>query len=235
MLVLVLAPFAPGQKSPAPDVGTIVSRMVAARQDDQAHMRAYVVERDYRLLDTQEQPKAQVIASITHSPPDQNQYNIERSSGGMGAKVLRDIVQKENESLQGASRREISQQNYEFQLLGMENVDGRNCFVLSLSPRRDEKDLIRGKLWVDAADYRIHRLEGNPAKSPSWWIRDLHILMIFASVDGMWLHTFTQAIAQVRFKGTYVMESRDVQYSSGAETARRRRNPGILAGAVVNP
>jgi hypothetical protein len=236
ILFILLAPLAAGQKSSAPDVETIVSRMIAARQRDQARMRAYMVKRDYQLLDTQEQPKAQVIASISYRPPDQNQYNIERSSGGMGGKVLRDIVQKENEAGQGASRREISPQNYEFQFLGAETVDGSNCYVLSLNPRRNEKDLIRGKLWVDAADYRIHRLEGNPAKSPSWWIRDLHILMIFASVDGMWLHTFTQAIADVRFKGKYVMESRAVQYSSETEpVTRHRSNPGMLAGAAINP
>lgn len=235
-VLFLLATLAAAQKSSTPDVQTIVSRMMAARQEDQARMRAYVVERHYQLLDPQEQPQAQVIASITYRPPDQNQYNIERSSGGVGGRVLRDIVQKENESGPKASHREISPQNYEFQLLGVETVEGRNCYVLSLDPRRDEKDLIRGKLWLDAGDYRIHRLEGTAVKSPSWWIRDLHILMIFASVDGMWLHTFTQAIADVRFKGRYVMESRDVQYSSAAETlSRRRRNPGMLAGAVTWP
>jgi hypothetical protein len=73
-------------------------------------------------------------------------------------------------------------------------------------------------------------------KSPSWWIRDLHILMSFASVDGMWLHTFTYAVADVRFKGKYVVESRDLEYSPAVQTAsKHRRNPGILAGAAINP
>lgn len=210
--------------------------MLAAQQGNQARTRAYTVKRDYQLLDKQQQPKAQLVASITYVPPDQRQYNIESSSGGLGARVLRDIVQKETEGGKDLQRNAISFQNYNFGLVGQELLDGRNCYVLSLNPKREEKDLIRGKIWVDAVDYRIHRLEGKPVKSPSWWIRDLQVLMTFGSVDGMWLHTFTQAVADVRFKGKYVMESRDVEYQSAARPpAQHRRNPGILAGAAINP
>lgn len=234
LAVVALVAAQEGQK--APDVASIVSRMMAVHQENQARSRAYTVKRDYQLLDKQEQPKAQVIATITYLPPNQKQYNIESNSGGIGGKVLRDLVQKEAEPTKEPQRRELSPQNYDFQFAGQEMVDGRNCYVLQLNPRREEKDLIRGKIWVDAADYRIHRIEGNPVKSPSWWIRDLHILMTFASVDGMWLHTFTYAVAEVRFKGKYVMESRDVEYRDAAQTAsKHRRNPGILAGAGINP
>lgn len=236
--MLLAGVMAAQEGNQSPDVNTIVSKMMAAQQGNQAKIRAYTVKRDYQLLDKLEQPKANLVASITFLPPDQKQYNIESSSGGMGGKVLRDIVQKETEAPKEKEneRKELSPENYDFQLLGKEQVDGRNCYVLALNPRREEKDLIRGKIWVDAADYRIHRLEGNPAKSPSWWIRDLHILMLFASVDGMWLHTFTHAVADVRFKGKYVMESRDLEYSPATQTAsKHRRNPAILAGTAINP
>jgi len=218
-------------------VSTIISRVAAARQENSARVRAYTVKRNYQLLDKESQPKAQVIANITFMPPDQKQYNIESSSGGMGEKILRDILAKETEASGKTERKEISPKNYDFELLGQEMLEGRNCYVVALKPQRDEKDLIRGKMWVDAATYNIHRIEGNPVKSPSWWIRDLHILMSFADVDGMWLHTFTHAVADVRFKGKYVMESRDMEYRTAEQTAsrQRRRNPGILAGAVINP
>ncbi len=89
---------------------------------------------------------------------------------------------------------------------------------------------------MDAASYNIVRIEGRPAKTPSWWIRDLYILMSFAEVDGMWLRTFTHAVANVRFKGKYVMESRDLEYGPVRETASRtRRNPAIFAGSALNP
>ena len=237
LALLILAGLVAAQEGrQTPDINTIVSKMMSVQQGDQAMLRAYTVKRNYQLMDKQEQPKGQLVANITVLPPNQKQYNIESSSGGLGGKVLRDIVQKETEAPKEAERKELSPENYDFQLVGTELVDGRDCYVLSINPRREEKDLIRGKVWVDAADYRIHRVEGNTVKSPSWWIRDVHILMLFASVDGMWLHTFTQAVADVRFKGKYVMESRDLQYGPATKTAsKRRRNPGILAGAAINP
>ena len=233
----MLAGFAAAEQAAAtPDVNAIVSRMTAARQENSARARAYTVKRDYQLLDKQSQPKAQVVANITVMPPDQKHYNIESSSGGMGEKVLRDILAKETESSSKAERKSISADNYDFQLLGQEAVDGRNCYVIALNPKREEKDLIRGKMWVDARNYNVHRIEGNPVKSPSWWIRDLHILMSFANVDGMWLHIATHAVADVRFKGKYVMESRDLEYRAVEQTAsERHRNPGILAGAIIHP
>jgi len=233
----MLAGFAAAQQAATtPDVNTIVSRMLAARQENSARARAYTVRRDYQLLDKQSQPKAQVIANITVMPPDQKHYNIESSSGGMGEKVLRDILAKETESASKTEHKSISPDNYDFQLLGQETLDGRNCYVIALNPKREEKDLIRGKMWVDARSYNVHRIEGNPVKSPSWWIRDLHILMSFASVDGMWLHIATHAVADVRFKGKYVMESRDLEYRAVEQTAsERRHNPGILAGAIIHP
>jgi len=60
--------------------------------------------------------------------------------------------------------------------------------------------------------------------------------MSFTEVDGMWLRTFTHAVANVRFKGKYVMESRDLEYRFTQQTASRsRHNPAILAGSAINP
>jgi hypothetical protein len=52
----------------------------------------------------------------------------------------------------------------------------------------------------------------------------------------MWLRTFTHAVADVRFKGKYVMVARDLEYRFTRQTASRsRRNPAILAGSAINP
>ena len=223
-------------RSDSPDVNSIVQRMVAAQQENRARVRPFTVKRGYLLLDKKDQAKAQVVANITVLPPDNKQYRIESSSGGMGEKVLRDILSKETEPAKDAHKKELSADNYEFRLMGEDTLDGHRAYILSMNPRRDEKDLIRGKLWVDAASYNILRIEGSPAKAPSWWIRDLYILMSFAEVDGMWLRTFTHAVANVRFKGRYVMESRDLEYGPVRQSASRsRRYPGMLAGAALTP
>ena len=221
----------------APDVNTIVQRMTAAQQQNKARLRPFTVKRGYFLLDKKDQTKGEVVANITVLPPDNKQYWIESSSGGgMGEKVLRDILSKETEPPKDEKKKELTAENYDFQLAGQETINGRRCYLLNLNPRREDKDLLRGKIWVDAETYNIHRIEGSPVKSPSWWIHDLQILVNFAEVDGMWLRTFTHAVATVRFKGKYVMESRDLEYRAAqTSVSRSRRNSGILAGAVINP
>lgn len=235
-LFCLLATVAVAQTNSTPDTQTVVGRMLQTLQENKAKVRPFTVKRGYLLFDKHDEPKAKVVANITVLPPDTKQYDIESSSGGMGEKVLRDVLSKETEPSRDAERKELSPQNYDFQLLGEETLDGRRCFVLSMDPRREEKDLLRGKLWVDAETYNIRRVEGTPAKNPSWWLHDLHILMSFAEVDGMWMRTFTHAVANVRFKGKYVMESRDLEYRFTRQTASRsRRNPAILAGSAINP
>ena len=182
------------------------------------------------------------MATITTLPPDSKEYEIEHSSGGMGEKVLRDVLSKETEPAKDAQKKEITRENYNFQLVGEESLDGKRCYLLGLTPKREDKDLIKGKIWVDAETYNIRRLEGSPVKNPSWWIHDLNILMQFAEVDGMWLRTSLHAVANVRFKGKYVMESHDLEYRFTEETAsrrplphRNRTNSAMFAGSAVRP
>jgi hypothetical protein len=109
-----------------------------------------------------------------------------------------------------------------------------------LNPKRNDKELIEGQLWVDQQTYNIRRIEGKPAKSPSWWVHDVHLRMSYADVDGMWLRTFTYAVADVRFKGKYEMVSRDLEYHVPAKQqvvgrVTRRTRPALVTGAAIEP
>jgi hypothetical protein len=229
----------PTPGTPAPDLNIIVSRMLAAQQRNREQTKPLTVRRDYQLLDKEQSQKAQVIAHITYLPPNQKQYQIESSHGGLGEKILKDVLTKETQPAKDPERQELSQKNYDFQLLRTESVNGRPCYVLRLTPKRDDKELLYGEVWVDQQTYNIHRLEGTPGKNPSWWIRDLHVLMDFADVNGMWLRTFTYAVANVRFKGRYEMVARDLEYHVAPEQVvrrpYRRSRTAIVTGAAINP
>jgi hypothetical protein len=233
VLVLFLAALAHGH---APDLNTIVSRMLAVQHDDAARAHAFTVKRDYQILDKKMESKAKVVATISFVPPDQRQYTIESAQGGIGERVLRDFLARENEHTAQPKHKELGPENYDFRLAGSEVADGRTCYVLELLPKREEKELLRGRAWVDAETFQIRRVEGAPVKSPSWWVRDLYILMSFGEVDGMWLRTVTHATANIRFKGKYVMVVRDLEYRPGQpdEVVRNTRR-AIFAGAVINP
>ena len=84
--------------------------------------------------------------------------------------------------------------------------------MLELLPRRIEKHLLRGDIWVDANTYLLRRFEGELAKPPSWWVRDVSVTFVYGDVGGMWLQTATEAAADVRILGRTTMVSRDVKY-----------------------
>jgi len=64
----------------------------------------------------------------------------------------------------------IKPANYKFSLLGEQDVGPYHCVVVEAIPRRKDKYLFEGKIWIDAQDYGIVRIAGHPAKSPPFWI-----------------------------------------------------------------
>jgi hypothetical protein len=81
-----------------------------------------------------------------------------------------------------------------------------------LLPRRKAKNLLHGNIWVDAKTYLLHRVEGEPVKSSSWWLRDVRIVLLFGYIGEMWVQTSSESTADVRIVGQYKMISQDVSY-----------------------
>ena len=48
--------------------------------------------------------------------------------------------------------------------------------MLEVSPKTKNKFLILGRIWVDAEDFAVTRVEGQPAKNPSFWIHNVHVV-----------------------------------------------------------
>lgn len=197
-----------------PPVETILARMAQARAENRTHLRPYRLTRDYRLFGKERTTtKAEVIADITFVPPDAKQYAIQEASGtGMGEKIVRQMLEHETEIVKDYGSTDITTANYDFRFVREEELSGQRCFVLELLPRRKDKTLLRGHIWVDATTYLLHRTEGEPAKAPSWWLRDARIVLVYGEVGGMWLQTASESSANVRFLGPHTMVSRDVAY-----------------------
>jgi len=53
---------------------------------------------------------------------------------------------------------------------------------------------------MDAKTHRIRQIIGVPLKTPIW-SKDLHIIVQFAAVNGMWIPFSADTIATVRFLG----------------------------------
>jgi hypothetical protein len=204
---------APDHAGAVPDLAKIVSSMMQAQAQNRAQHTAYEVVRTYRIFRPEDtDPKSNVTALVSFLPPHLKTYKIEESTGGIAERVVRNALQHEVELTQDPTKSDYSPENYDFALIGQEMLQGNLCYLLGLNPKRESKDLLQGRAWVDAKTFLIRRVEGQPSKNLSWWIRDVHITLMYNNVNGMWLRTASQAYASVRFKGEMKFTSRDVDF-----------------------
>ncbi len=208
-------------ETPVPSAESIIAHMMQARSENRARLRPYSVTRDYRLFGKEKQvARSEVIARVTFDPPGIKQFVIQRASGmGLGERIVRQMLEHETEIGRNNTLTDLSPANYDFRYLREEELGGRQCYVLAMAPRRNDKSLLRGQIWVDAATYLLQRTEGEPARSPSWWLKDARLVLVYSDVGGMWLQTSSESSAEVRFLGRHTMLSRDVEYSMSTLTA----------------
>jgi len=133
--------------------------------------------------------------------------------------MVRELLDRETESAKKGHGSEISRTNYDFVYLRQENFGVAPEYVLRIVPKRKDKYLLRGQIWVDASTLRIRRVEGVPAKSPSFWIKNIHITLQFAELGGMWVPVSFDAIATVRLLGQYTLAGLNIRASDPLSTA----------------
>ncbi len=207
---------------------TIVACMAQARAENRTRFRPYIVTRDYKLFGKErDRTKSQVIADVAFVPPDSKKYTIQQTNGsGLGGMIVRRMLANEAEVTKDYASTDFSPDNYGFRFIREEDVSGQRCYVLELLPRRKDKHLLRGNVWVDADTYLPRRFEGELAKVPSWWVRDVRVAFLYGKVGGMWLQTASEASANVRILGRSTMVSRDVKYKISEVIVVASASPG---------
>jgi Outer membrane lipoprotein-sorting protein len=202
-------------------VETIIASMAQARAENRARFRPYIVTRDYKLFGKDEsKSKSEVIADVAFVPPNSKRFTIQKTNGSeKGKMIVRRMLAGEAAVTKDYVSTDLSPENYGFRFLSEEDVSGQRCYVLELLPRRKDKHLLRGDVWVDANTYLLRRFEGQPARNPSWWVRDVRITFVYGDVAGMWLQTASKSTAKARIIGQYTVVSRDVTYQISEPTA----------------
>ena len=158
------------------------------------------------------QPISEVTAQISFTPPDMKAYKITQSTGNArGEKIVRAILDQESAAAKNSDNNQVSRRNYDFVFLRRENFGVVPEYVLLIIPKRKAKTLLLGQIWVDASTFRIRRIEGVPAKNPSIWIKNIHITIQFAELNGAWIPVSFDAIANVRLVGQYTLTGLNVE------------------------
>jgi hypothetical protein len=205
------------EKIAPPNLNSILDSLERTGEQNPAASRPYEVTREYKVFHADDpNPISAVTAQISFSPPDTKTFKITDAQGSPnGKKIISAVLEQEVVSAKEGRQRDISRSNYDFVFLREQDFGFVPEYVLHIIPKRKEKGLLLGDIWVDAKTYRIRQIIGI-LEAPSFWIKDLHLTLQFASVNEMWLPVSVHAIAAVRFLGIYSLAGQNLAPSVAA-------------------
>ena len=185
----------------------IVQKLMAANASRSEALRAYrgrrIYHLEYRGLWGSHWAEIQVDA--TYVAPDKKDFKIISESGSplLINRVLLRLLGSEQEAQLQQSRKEleITPANYDFSLDQLQHTSAGDFYILNLTPKGKNKYLYRGTIWVDARDFAVVRMSGEPQKNPSLWVSHTQIEYRWAKQDGFWLPIHNQSVTDVRLGG----------------------------------
>lgn len=196
-VVLLALICAPNARATVPDAADHSIQQFLAQDDTQPQYRAV-----RRLEATNGSRTAWLEAATEYSPVIGFQYEITAQGGSdlIRNKVLKAVLEGEREVIaQGeTARSSLALANYRFEANGVDTAGLANVL---LSPRRKERVLVAGTMFLKATDGDLVRLQGRLAKSPSFWIKNVDIVRSYETIDGAVMPVALKTTAQVRFLG----------------------------------
>jgi hypothetical protein len=152
---------------------------------------------------------AEMVVNVTYHAPDAKQFSVVSQTGSKFIidHVFNKLLEGEQEAANEENRRNtaLSTDNYEFTAAGYETSPDGAQYVLNLLPRTKNKFLYRGKIWVDAKDFAVVRIEGEPAKNPSFWIKKTEVKHRYVKVNDFWLPAENHTESVIRLGGRAIL------------------------------
>jgi hypothetical protein len=165
------------QQEAVPNMDEIPDRMKDHDEWQARYLVEYRAQRKFHAANLRFKEDATLEVMTTFRRPDTLESQVLRAEGSklIRERVFDKILEAENEIQSRRSKQQVDivPANYSFSYLGTEYCAERKCYRLGITPKRKEKYLIQGDMWVDAEDWGIVRVQGSPSKRPSFWTRKI--------------------------------------------------------------
>jgi len=232
LIVVLAVMLADGDFTPPTPrtVDEVVSGMMSHDSERRAMLRGYTVNRRYVLENQGRHKRAEMVVRMICREDGSKQFEIVSENGWGGARkhVFPRLLDAETEAARPDSRdrSRITPENYKFEMAGQEYVRGRSAYVMAIEPRTANKYLIRGKIWVDADEYSILRIEGEPAKNPSFWFKSVQFSHDYDKSGSFWFPKLDHSVTDVRIFGSTELTIEYFDYTPNAYSG----SPSLGAG-----
>jgi hypothetical protein len=195
----------------------VVTNLVSMNRERAQALHAYRVTETFRLKyrGFPGTRTAEMVVDVKYHSPGTKQFTIRSATGSRLVinKVFRKLLEAEQQVLGAAAtkRTALNTDNYSFAGAGHDDDLSSLAYVLRVNPLTKSKFLYHGRIWVNANDFAVVRVEAEPAKNPSFWTRDVEIEQLYMKVGDFWLPARIHSITAVRLGGHAELT---VQYSN---------------------
>jgi hypothetical protein len=196
-----------------PDESAVIRDVDSAVKVRIDGIAAYTVTEHYAVYRNHDEthPVAEMTVKTEYRKETGKSYTILSQSGSEFIRkyVLGPLLDREK-TINLPGIREASwftSANYEMKLKpgGVQQMDGRTCYALAISPRRKGTNMIDGTLWVDVRDGSIVRLEGSATQSPSIFTGPAQVMRQYVSLNGFAMATQARAVSDSFLLGQTVV------------------------------
>jgi hypothetical protein len=186
----------------------VLDRMEDAARRQQATLEGWTSIRVYRANSSRFGKWAEVKVQVEYSAPEQKTYRVLDSSGSqwVAKRVIFPVLDAECQSAAPPVREQtdIDRSNYAFRFVEFDAAE--NAYVFDATPHRANQLQFRGRIWVDAETFGIHRVTGEPAVSPSFWVKRSVSTRIYRQFGTFWLPVQHRSSAELRWLGSSTLD-----------------------------
>ena len=183
----------------------VIQRMLEQDKARRSALQQYTSNRKYVADNKKFGKHAEVAVREKYVYPGQKQFETisENGSDYIRRKVISKLIDAEQDSAQNENRDQtrITPENYKFELLGTEEQEGHPCFLIAVIPNHSKKYLMKGRIWVHQEDFAIVRMEGSPAKNPSFWTRKVEFTRRYQKHGPFWLAASIESESELLVAG----------------------------------
>jgi len=205
LLVFTAITLSAGENDPLPSANAVVVAMLQHDAQRRSLATGYLGMRRYVLENQRMHKQAELLAKVESESDGTKHFEVVEADGWKAAEkqVFRKMLASEAEASSPEIRAttQVCPQNYDFTMIDRELVDGRPAYALDVTPKRHEERLFAGRIWIDAQDYALVKVEGKPAKNPSFWIKSIHFTHIYRKSGPFWYPISTESVTDVRIFG----------------------------------
>ncbi len=206
----------------------VLTELAAHNDERRTALHDYTVLRTYQVVDLKGKVHAEEIGRMEFLSPDKKAFTVtsESGSGLVRHMALNPLINSEIEAAAGKEHHDsaISTDNYSLHLLGEQQLGPYRCFVAEAVPKRKDKYLFEGRVWIDVNDYSVVRIEGHPAKKLSFWIQRADFVRQYQKIGGFWLPERDHTLVQVRMYGKKILQIEHQNYVVNAGQSTNARS-----------